>query len=124
MVTPCGLWAGLLQGFEVTDLILKDMPDFDFDFTMHVGDLSYAGIVRRCREPRGCYAVAAADCWRLGLTRGFRSAPTACQDVEISFLNISHNDEWELIWDIWEQQIEPYAGACPRYLTAAVTATV
>jgi hypothetical protein len=32
------------------------------------------------------------------------------QDTEISFLNISKSDEWEAIWDLFETQIEPYAG--------------
>ncbi len=36
----------------MTDLILKDLPSFDFDLTMHVGDLSYAGIVRWGRTPQ------------------------------------------------------------------------
>lgn len=35
-----------LQGFIVTDQIIKTMPDFEFDALMHVGDIAYAGIVR------------------------------------------------------------------------------
>ncbi len=37
-------------------------------------------------------------------------------DADIKFLNITKADEWELVWDLFEAQIEPYAGACRRAL--------
>lgn len=32
------------------------------------------------------------------------------QDTNIPFLNITNDDEWEFVWDIWAEQVQPFAG--------------
>ena len=102
---PCVCSA--LQGFAVTKQILKNMTDFNFDAVMHVGDIAYAGIVRRSvcclRLPRHWSSV--------------NNCVVGCaQATNIPLLNITSDDEWEFVWDIWAEQVAPIAAAKP-YMT-------
>ena len=68
-------------GFKVFDKVLQEHAREPFDFVLHQGDISYAGV-----------------------------------DTSIPILNITKNDEWEYIWDLFGRQIEPIASNIP-YMT-------
>ena len=69
-------------GFKVFDKVKEEHLRDPFDFILHQGDISYAGV-----------------------------------DTSIKILNISKDDEWEYIWDLFGRQIEPVAANIP-YMTS------
>jgi hypothetical protein len=56
-------------GFEVTKLIIDDLATFPLDLTMHVGDLSYAGIATNIKflniTSGGCSSSVLLTCFPL-----------------------------------------------------------
>eukprot|EP00041_Stephanoeca_diplocostata_P036636 m.1345107 g.1345107 ORF g.1345107 m.1345107 type:complete len:540 (+) comp24904_c0_seq8:227-1846(+) len=70
-------------GFAVFDKVAEMHASDPFDFVLHQGDVSYAGV-----------------------------------DVTEKPLNISSDDEFEYIWDLFGRQIEPVAATAP-YVTGA-----
>ncbi len=58
-------------GFEVTKLIIDDLATFPLDLTMHVGDLSYAGIATNVKFLN----ITSGGCSSVLFTLALRSAP-------------------------------------------------
>ncbi len=102
-----------------------DHKQLPFNALLHVGDIAYASVAMTAEEiPRDdkgdgevvhayvCVCVCVCVCGNVNLSKHAKSPGDQCPRSSCCVSRGRPHAPQELVWDLWEEQVEPLAGAC------------